>query len=259
MIEQTSSIAAIHSPHRRPGPFGPAWALLPIEQQLLVLESSTPVSDAIERLVDNGFSQIPVADKTGRIVGVFSWRSLGKRVGDLLATDIKPTELSICDAMEPARFISPNVYIDTETDWGDIDYVLVGNADNPKGILCISDVFGRLNDFAEAFVLIYEIEQELRGLISDVCDDSSIARMISELELSPHSPWPVSVEDLELSHWGLMICSETNWDVFEPVLHANRELLQTGFRRIDELRDIVFHFRRGIERAQDPGGEVGPI
>ncbi len=90
---------------------------------------------------------------------MFSWRSLGKRVGDLLATDM--TELSICDAMEPTRFISPNVYIDTETDWGDIDYVLVGNADNPKGILCISDVFGRLNDFAEAFVLIYEIEQEL--------------------------------------------------------------------------------------------------
>lgn len=71
---------------RRPGPFGAAWALLPKDQQPLVLDGSTPASDAIERLVDNGFSQLPVADKTGRIIGVFSWKSFGKRVADIYAT-----------------------------------------------------------------------------------------------------------------------------------------------------------------------------
>jgi len=34
--------------------------LLPKDQQPLVLDDSTLASDAIERLVDNGFSQIPV-------------------------------------------------------------------------------------------------------------------------------------------------------------------------------------------------------
>jgi len=62
MKESAFSIDTKH--RRRPGPFGPAWALLPKDQQPLVLEGSTPASDAIERLVDNGFSQIPVADKT---------------------------------------------------------------------------------------------------------------------------------------------------------------------------------------------------
>jgi hypothetical protein len=72
--------------------------------------------------------------------------------------------------MEPARFIDREVYIDTETDWGQIDYVLVGSDDNLIGILSLSDVFGRLNDFAEAFVILYEIEHEIRELIRDVAD-----------------------------------------------------------------------------------------
>ena len=134
---------------------------------------------ALERMVDNGFSQIPVTDKAGRIIGVFSWKSFGKRVADLYATSIKTTELPIREAMEPARFIDPEVYIDTETDWSDIDHVLVGTCHDLKGILCISDVHGRVNDFAEAFVLLYEIEHEIRDLIRDVVDDDELAVLIS--------------------------------------------------------------------------------
>ena len=43
---------------RRPGPFGPAWALLPQDQQQLVLEDTATTGDAIERMMDTGFSQI---------------------------------------------------------------------------------------------------------------------------------------------------------------------------------------------------------
>lgn len=231
---------------RRPGPFGPAWALLPKGQQPLVLEGSTPASDAIERLVDNGFSQIPVADKAGKIIGVFSWQSFGKRVADLHATKIKPTELPIREAMEPARFIDRNVYIDTATDWGDIDHVLVGTDDDLRGILCIADVFGRLNDFAEAFVLLYEIEHEIRDLICEVCDDTTVKRLIAELKLPPNSRRPECLEEFTFNQYGLMICSKNNWDVFEPMFDTMRELVNADFGEVNELRNIVFHFRRGI-------------
>src|SRR4051812_32672740 len=110
---KNSAVSIPETSKRRPGPFGPAWALLPKGQVPLVLEGSTLASDAIERLVDNGFSQIPVADRTGKIIGVFSWKSFGKRVADLHAAKIKPTELPIREAMEPARFIDREVYIDT--------------------------------------------------------------------------------------------------------------------------------------------------
>lgn len=231
---------------RRPGPFGPAWALLQKGQQPLVLEGSTPASDAIERLVDKGYLQIPVTDETGRIIGVFSWKSFGKRVADLHATKIKPTELPIREAMEPARFIGPEVYIDTETDWGDIDHVLVGTADELHGILCIADVFGRLNDFAEAFVLLYEIEHEVRDLIRDVCDDATAGKMIGEMNLPPNSRRPECLEEFTFNQYSTLICNKNNWDVFEPVFDTVRELVNADFGEVNELRNIVFHFRRGI-------------
>ena len=231
---------------RRPGPFGPALALLPKGQQPLVLGGATLASDAIERLVDNGFSQLPVSDKSGRIIGVFSWKSFGKRVADLHATKIKPTELPVREAMEPARFIGPEVYIDTETDWGDIDHILVGSTDELHGILCIADVFGRLNDFAEAFVLLFEIEHEVRDMIREVCDDAMVTKMIDEMNLPPNSRRPSDLEEFTFNQYSSLICNKNNWDLFQPLFDSTRELVNADFGEVNELRNIVFHFRRGI-------------
>lgn len=237
---------AEHGGRKRPGPFGPAYALLPKDQQLLVLPFDTTASDAIERMIDKGYSQIPVADRDGKIIGVLSWQSFGKRVADIAATKIKPTELPVRDVMGPAHFIGPEVYIDTETDWGNLDHVLVGSDNDLIGILCIADVFGRLNDFAEAFVLLYEIEHEIRDLIRDVCDCELLGTMISEMNLPPNARRPSDLEEFTFNQYALLICSKKNWEYFQPVFDTLRELVNVDFADVNELRNIVFHFRRGI-------------
>ncbi|MDP6478815.1 MAG: hypothetical protein QGI75_02090 [Phycisphaerales bacterium] len=52
--------------------------------------------------------------------------------------------------MEEAVFISPETYIDTDraTDWSEVDYVLVGCPETIIDVLTVSDVSGRLDDFA---------------------------------------------------------------------------------------------------------------
>src|SRR6185437_17109897 len=127
MIDSPTIQQLASASRRRPGPFGPAWALLPKDQQPLVIDDDLPAYDAIERMVDSNYSQLPVQNGDSRIIGVFTWRSFGKRAGDLRKTSIKPIELPVREAMEPARFIEPEVSVDTETDWGDIGYVLVGD------------------------------------------------------------------------------------------------------------------------------------
>jgi hypothetical protein len=272
------------SPDRqhRPGPFGPAWALLPQDQELLCLDRLTPVSDAIERMIEHGYSQIPVRDETRRIIGVFTWKSFGQRISELLHVgNLKLRTLSIKDAMEhPVRFIAPDVYIDTETDWDDIDYVLVGAPDEPLGLLCVSDVLGRLNDFAEAFVLIYEIEQELRSLIADVYTDedlrdvlkgmattggrpvTQVIRRLTEVVdeygksgaiksaitlLTSHVPKPLnSVDEFTFGQYRQLICNRENWLKFEPIFQAPREMVQADFSAINDLRNSIFHFREAI-------------
>ena len=43
-----------------------------------------------------------------------------------------------------------------------------------------------------------------------------------------------------------MICSKSNWEVFELMFDTMRELVNADFGEVNELRNIVFHFRRGI-------------
>jgi hypothetical protein len=114
------------------------------------------------------------------------------------------------------------------------------------GILCIADVFGRLNDFAEAFVLLYEIEHEIRDLIHDIADEKNLVEMIGGMHLPPNARPPEKLEDFTFNQYKMLICGKSNWLLFEPVFDTMRELVDVDFNDINELRNIVFHFRRGI-------------
>lgn len=237
-----------HQYRRRPGPFGPAWALLPKGQQPLNVDDSTPIHDALDRMIDNKYSQLPVKNKEGRIIGVFTWKSFCKRVSDLRGVrgSVRPIDLPVKEAMETAKFIHPDVYIDTETDWSDLDYILVGTDSSLLGILSIADVLGRLNDFAEAFVLVYEIEHEVRDLIRDVCDELRLQSLIAEMQLPPDARRPSKLEEFTFIQYKTLICTKANWSSFEPVFDTMRELVDSDFGEISELRNAIVHFRRQI-------------
>lgn len=278
-----------NSPRRRPGPFGPASVLLPVDQQVLMVADDTLVSDALERLVDTGYSQLPVTNSDGHIIGVFSWQSFGKRVSELHAANVNVVSLKVKDTdLEKARFIAPDTYIDTSTDWSEIDHVLVGSKDSLLGVLTISDVLGRLNDFAEAFVVLFEIETEIRDLFRDVYPGDELSGVFAALSKKSSGPevaayksllalidgdppkitddWqsqkirnaanvlqkasqprPISnLEDFTFAQYREVIFNPANWPRFEVVFQSPRELLNADFEKINELRNIVFHFRRGI-------------
>jgi CBS domain-containing protein len=236
---------SIGTSRRRPGPFGPAWALLPKSQEVLSIPDDTPSWDAIDRMMDSGYSQLPVT-KNGRITGVFTWRCFGKRVADLRRSSIKAIDLPVRDCMEPARFIDPDTFIDTATDWSDVDYVLVGSEVKLIGVLCVADVFGRLNDFAEAFVLIYEIEHEVRDLIHAITGEAGLPPLIANMKM-PENTRPLRVvTDFTFDQYRGLICAKANWPTFETAFNCIREVIDEDFKQITDLRNIVFHFRRGI-------------
>lgn len=114
------------------------------------------------------------------------------------------------------------------------------------GILCVADVLGRLMDFAEAFVLLYEIEHEIRDLIRDVADKAALREMVDAMHLPPNARPPESLEEFTFNQYKTLICSKHNWPRFEPLFGSQRELVDADFADINDLRNIVFHFRRGI-------------
>ena len=247
-----------------------------------MVPGDTPAYDVLDRMVDHNFSQVPVQDAEKRIIGVFTWKSFSKRVCDLRsASKVLPIDLPVREFIEPPRFIDPEVYIDTETDWADIDYVLVGDESKLLGVLCVSDALGRLNDYAEAFVLIYEVEHEIRDLVRDLYSAEELAAQVQAINDSATEPAEKlcdelrqlqqdlgnkpaigkairllsrpagaralqNLEDLSFSQYKALICSEANWPRFKPVFDTLREIVDTDFDRINDLRNVVFHFRRAI-------------
>ena len=154
-----------------------------------------------------------------------------KRASDLRAVkwSVRPVDLPVKEATEPAKFSHPDVYIDTETAWTDLDYVLDGSDSDLKGILSNADVLGRLNDFAEAFVLVYEIEHEVCDLIRDVCDEARLQKLIAAMRLPPEAKRPSYLEDFTFVQYKALICTKSNWDEFKPVFDTMRELVDADF------------------------------
>ena len=187
---------------KRPGPFGPVRALLPENQQLETVAPTDSTAVAVERLIDSRFSQLPVVDLNGYVHGVFTWQSYGRRMTELFSLSIDLSTLPVRDTdLEKPRFLDPDTYIDTETDWKEIDYVLVGRVDDLLGVLTISDIYGRLNDFAEAFVLVSEIEHEIRDLFRDLYPLQELDQVMASLSDPSGAPENRASEALrELLH-----------------------------------------------------------
>jgi CBS domain len=205
----------------------------------------TPAWDAIDRMMDSGYSQLPVTSKD-RIIGVVTWRTFVKRVAGLRRSNIKAIDLPVRDCMEAPRFIDPETFIDTATDWSDVDYVLVGIEAKLIGVLCVADVFGRLSDFAEAFVLIYEIEHEVRDLITATTGEAGLPPLIANMKLRENTRPLRAVTDFTFDQYRGLICAKANWPTFETAFNCIREVIDKDFKQITDLRNTVFHFRRGI-------------
>lgn len=274
---------------KRPGPFGPARILLPEEQNVEKIFDTETTASALERMIDTGFSQLPVVNEDDEVIGVFSWESFGRRMSEIHQLKLDLTKLTVKETdLAKAEFIDPDLYIDTETDWSEIDHIFVGDKNNLLGVLSISDVLGRLNDFAEAFVLLYEIEHEIRDLILDVYSDDELSIVFAGLTDTSDRPEgkaakgllslikagspladdqqatklinyaanllqrasqirPVEgLTDFTFSQYREVVFNLKNWSRFEQVFDLPRELLILDFEKINDLRNIVFHFKRGV-------------
>jgi CBS domain-containing protein len=240
----------------RPSPFGPARILVPENQQVICIPSSTAVSDALRKMIDANFSQLPVIDQNKRIIGIFSYRSLGERVYEL-QDKIALSTLPVSECLEPAKFLGPDDYVDTSTavDFYEDDYVIVGAPDDVLGILSVADVFVRLNDFAEAFVLLHETELGLRRLIEQNLGPEGVSAALEAIntrnrQQGAHGRPLMTIEDCEFHHYIDLVTSKSNWRAFEKSFPtATRELINRELVLVNNIRNDVVHFRRQITRA----------
>lgn len=233
--------------HRPPGPFGPAAALLPDDQVLQVVSLTTPCREVFELILDRDYSAVPVVNSSGHVVGVATAESILEHLRSLSDKGIglkKLVTAPIRNAMEEARFIEPETFVDLQVDWQDIQHVIVGTPSEPLGILTLSDVWQILHDFTAAFVLVHEIETGLRRMIlrsiegtSTSVDDLLAAMHVKDGQVRPHD-----IESLAFSQYLHLMYSNVGVIHFEPLL-GDRSVFRPLFEEVTVIRNDVMHFR----------------
>jgi len=232
--------------------------LLPSGQIIYTLPTTTTIEKAMEFLEANGFSQIPVVTpKSNKVIGVFSYRSFSKKVMELDG-ELEPYEtydnMSIGDFCEPFRFADPDDKWETIIKYLDRDDgILVGERDSPDdmGIITALDVIDFLRQISEPFVFIGEIELTIRRAINECIDDVGLQECIDRsLGHYQSEDRPSCVEEMVFHDYKQVICDTRNWSHFEQFFgnaKGQRRRTQTMLKKIAELRNDVFHFRRQLE------------
>lgn len=201
-------------------------------------------------MAEHEINQLPVTDG-GRVTGLFTWRSFATRIADVGGMKIAPSAVQVRDCLESVEFIDPDEHIDVEVNWEHRDHVLVGRPDEVLGVLTRWDVMGRLRGFAEAFVLVYEIEQDLREVITIAVEEEVLQAAIGALYVDQERRGrPVTgLEDFTFRQYRDLVCSRSNWSHFQAAFDTRRDLLDADFVQINDLRNVIFHFRQTVGHA----------
>lgn len=227
-------------------------SVLPIDQALVTVQPHTLAVDALNKLKTNKFSQLPVV--IGKeVFGLFSYRSYANTVVALAENSstkqkFNPLELLVEECMEKPTFAR---LTDEFVDWFDFidqhDAVLVGDSNRLQGIVTAMDILRYLYGVASPFVLIAEIELALRALIQLAVDQETLASCVKEClkDKYPNDP-PSRLEEMSFNDYVQIVGDGRNWEYFKDLLGGNRNRSRAILVQLRDIRNVVFHFKRGI-------------
>jgi len=224
--------------------------IIPESQQVISFPPTLKARDAIELLLEHGYSQAPVIE-AGEVLGVFSYRSFALKAAapnvDHVTKQGAPGDFAVVEYLEQFDFARvteelSRVFSAMERDNG----ILVGTPEKLVGILTPMDFLNYLYKIASPFVMISEIELTLRALVRLCVDDDELEAMAigSLSQLYGPGRVPKRLEDMSFNDQRMLIVNGDNWEKFSRVFGANRALVSGKLNQVSDLRNTVFHFKR---------------
>ncbi len=191
------------------------------------------IAEAITIMMKNDFSQLPVMTSERDVKGMISWKSLGSR-------------LSLGATCQYVREAKDRVYevSDDASLFGAIDLIVehecvLVRASTEKicGIVTTSDLSMQFGQLGEPFLLLGEIENHIRGIVSGKFTKDELIAVRSPSDNSR----PVSdPSDLTLGEFIWLLSDEGRWG--KVGLGIDRKLFVKDLDEIREIRNDVMHF-----------------
>ncbi|MEV6696553.1 CBS domain-containing protein [Streptomyces sp. NPDC051453] len=203
------------------------------------VESITPdevLSVAMGRMVEHGYSQLPVIDATGTLHGVVTWASIahmhatGRKT--CLASAIS-SEYEIVNASAHLLPVLPAIRAH--------EFVLVRAADGQvSGIVTSADLAGEFGTVARPFFTLGEIERRLRRCLGRVYDEADVQKVHKKKK---------SVDEMMFGEYIRLLDNEERWDKLGwPLVDKDHFIGLLG--RVKDVRNTVMHFNVPSLRAE---------
>ena len=226
-------------------PFHDVGNIFPGEIEIETVPPNARVGDALQRMLEKRFSQMPVVEN-GEVLGMFSLWSLahhlslspGLKVQSLLE------ELEVGDVMEQVPKVTVKDSIHSILDQLERHEVLL--VDSPHGLQAIAtstDVLRYFYRVARPFILLQEIEMGLRGIIHICAPGGQLTECINRALTKAYqgrggTAAPEKLDEMSFEDYRSIITCAQNWPLFEIVLGHNRDLISAKIAAISTNQTV---------------------
>ncbi len=201
------------------------------------------LAEAMTLMLAHDFSQLPVMNGDRTVLGLVSWRSIGRSY----AFGKNPTEVR--DAMDPQIkvFKRSDSFHSIVQEIVANDAVLVKDeAEQVCGIVTAADISAHFRNLSEPFLLLGEIERSLRHLIGDKFDAAALAAVRNPSDTSRVID---SADDLSFGEYIRLLESPASWARLG--LSLDRNVVVDRLKEIKDLRNDIMHFDPDVTEPQE--------
>lgn len=216
---------------------------------------TTRVKDALHLMMKHGFSQLPVVEEDGDLVGIISNKTIAHTYF-LLGGQIPLLDLTVDHCLARVDPLTPEDDLFEACEKlrsGDSALVIVEGR-KPVGLLTAGDLTDFFRHRSEDLIRIEDIEVTLRlrardAFPDDLAMDEALILSLGADPLDPTRP------KKQFNHLGMadlvhLIIHEQNWPkfngMFEPL-----QLFTSLMDRVRQVRNILAHFRGSADQIQD--------
>lgn len=234
----------------------PISKLIENQREVVTIASTATVREALTMMVANDFSQLPVVDGEGKLVGIVSEQSITDTLFHTRGkVPIYDMTVDNCTAMPLTLPPEADVF-EALRQMEDAPALVVVRDGKPVGIVTYLDTTNFFRENNEGLMYVEDIEVGLRKYVQDIFHDdalldAALIHVVGESKQNPGHP-NKSHDKLSFYEQVQFLAHEKNWPYFEPYLKP-RDLFMTLMEEVRLVRNQLAHFRDRIDSVQRHG------
>ncbi len=206
------------------------------------VKPNATLKEAITIMIARNLSQLPIMTNERDVKGVVSWASIGTRlIAGKEGVDVQ-FYMDEHHEVSASSSLFDGIKIIIEH-----NYVLVRSTDRKiTGIVTSNDISEQFEEISTPFLLIGDIENNLRHLIGLKLNLENMKQACGENNLPSDFS---GVSDLNFGHYIRILSNEANW--YKVGLHLDRSAFCEELSDVNRIRNDVMHFDPDPLTVQD--------